>query len=216
MGRSRGQQGDPPTTSDQPSGGQSKSSSHLSPRRSRDQRRKQQQPTRSHKDHHTPSRRHQHSSSNSYPSPSPPRQTPSSWQGQLTKVVTTQATPSSQGQLPVGIKFKLTTTQATPSNQEQLPVIIKFTWTQKPSQSQGQLPVIIKFTTAQASQLQLPVINKPVQQLNVYWLQAAQKTKSQRPCLIGSINFVLLPSPAAYNATSNGVSMFHLINYYFP
>ena len=27
---------------------------------------------------------------------------------------------------------------------------------------------------------------------------------------------VLLPSPAAYNATSNGVSMFHLINYYFP
>ena len=27
---------------------------------------------------------------------------------------------------------------------------------------------------------------------------------------------VLLPSPAAYNATSNGVSIFHLINYYFP
>ena len=36
-GHSRGQQGDPPTTSDQPSGGQSESSSHLSPRRSLDQ-----------------------------------------------------------------------------------------------------------------------------------------------------------------------------------
>ena len=102
--RSQGQQGDPPTTSDQPSSGQSESSSHLSPRRSQDQRRKQQQPTRSHKDHHTPSHRHQDSSSDSYPSPSPPRRKhrhhgrdslPKSSRHK-------QLTPSSQGQLPDG------------------------------------------------------------------------------------------------------------------